>query len=188
MPVIMTPRLILRSWREEDARALFLIARDKRVGMSAGWKPHSSVKESLSVINDVFSAPEVYALVLRESGEIIGSAGLMTEYNSDIGLCRGDCEIGYWLGVPYWGQGYCTEAAKALISRAFTELSMQRIFCNYFEGNYSSARVAQKCGFTPHSIRKNVYYDAVGGARNEYVTCMTRQDWLFRKLKNNKKT
>lgn len=184
MPVIMTSRLILRSWREDDARALFLLARDPRVGMSAGWKPHTSVKESLGVIKDVFSAPEIYALVLRESGEIIGSVGLMTEYNSDIGLRRGDCEIGYWLGVSYWGQGYCTEAATALIRRAFTELSMQRIFCNYFEGNHSSAKVAIKCGFALKGVRKNAYYDSFGKAHNEYVTCITRQDWLFKNINN----
>ena len=55
MPVIMTKRLILRSWRREDAPALYALAKDPRVGPAAGWKPHKSVKESREIIKTVFS-------------------------------------------------------------------------------------------------------------------------------------
>ena len=183
MPVIMPQRLILRAWREEDAKALYRLASDARVGASAGWKPHKNLKESLATIRDVYSQPEIFALVLRSTGEIIGGAGIMTRDNSNIGLARNDCEIGYWVGVPYWNNGYCTEAAQALIRRAFTELSMQRVFCSYLEGNISSQKVQEKLGFAPHHVNRNVYWDSIGASRNEYVSCLSRQDWF---LKNSK--
>ena len=184
MPVIMTQRLILRAWREEDAKALYRLASDERVGALAGWKPHKSLKESLVTIRDVYSQPEIFALVLRSTGVIIGSAGIMTRDNSNIGLAKNDCELGYWLGFSYWNNGYCTEAAQALIQRAFTELSMQRIFCSYLEGNVSSEKVQQKLGFVPHHVNKNVYWDSIGANRTEYVSCLSRQDWF---LKNTKR-
>lgn len=184
MPVLMTKRLILRAWRETDAKSLYRLAQDPRVSVVAGWRPHKSPKESLAVIRDVYSQPEIYALVLRSTGEVIGSVGLMTYHNSNIGLSKTDCELGYWLGVPYWENGYCTEAASVLIRHAFEDLSMQRVFCSYIEGNLSSQKVQEKLGFSPHHVNKNVYWDSLGASRNEYVSCISRQDWF---LKNTKR-
>lgn len=181
MSVLITERLILRSWREEDAKSLYRLASDPRVSVEAGWKPHKSPKESLMTIRDVYSQPEIYAIVLRSTGEVIGSVGLMTSHNSNIGLAKADCELGYWIGVPYWDNGYCTEAAAALINRAFDELSMQRVFCSYVEGNKPSQRVQKKLGFYPHHINKNVYLDSFGESVTEYVSCLSKQDWLYRK-------
>ncbi len=184
MPVLMTQRLILRAWREEDAKSLYRLASDPRASAAAGWRPHRSLKESLAVIRDVYSQPEIYALVLRSTGEIIGSVGLMTYHNSNIGLSKTDCEIGYWLGVSYWENGYCTEAAKVLINHAFADLSMQRVFCSYIEGNVASQKIQQKLGFKPHHVNKNVYWNSLGESKTEYVSCISRQDWF---LKNTKK-
>ena len=183
MPVLMTQRLILRAWREEDAKELYMLAKDPRVGATAGWSPHKSPRESLATIRDVYSQPEIYALVLREMGEVIGSAGLMTHENSSIGLARTDCEIGYWLGVPYWGNGYALEASASLIRRAFTVLEKQRVFCSYIEGNQASQRVCEKLGFAPHHVNRGAYSGAMGAKVNEYVTCISRQDWIFKNTK-----
>ena len=174
----MTKRLILRSWRREDAPALYALAKDPRVGPAAGWKPHKSVKESREIIKTVFSVPEVYAVVLRTSGEIIGCAGLMTDKNSNIGLASTDCELGYWIGAPYWGNGYCTEAARALIGRGFEDLAMHRIFCGYFEGNEPSRRVQEKCGFVAHHVERDVMWQELGVKKTQYVTCLSKQDWI----------
>lgn len=66
--VIETERLILRPWRETDAGALFKYASDPDVGPIAGWEPHVSDENSLEIIRTVFSAPETYAAVLKETG------------------------------------------------------------------------------------------------------------------------
>ena len=72
-----TERLILRPWQESDAEALYKYAKDPEIGPAADWPPHTSVEDSLVVIRTVFSAPETYAVVLKETGEPVGSIGLL---------------------------------------------------------------------------------------------------------------
>lgn len=112
--MIETKRLILRPWREEDAESLFKYAKDPDVGLIAGWPPHTSVKKSLEIIRTVFNAPEIYAVVLKETNKPVGSCGIMFSDNPDImDTENGEAEIGYWIGKPYWGQGLIPEAAEA---------------------------------------------------------------------------
>ena len=70
-----TKRLILRPWREEDAADLYEYAKDPDVGPPAGWPPHESVESSRALIKSVLSAPETYAVCLKDGGPI-GSIGL----------------------------------------------------------------------------------------------------------------
>lgn len=74
---LITERLILRPWAETDAGDLYRYAKDDRVGPIAGWPPHSSVDNSAEIIRTVFSAPETYAVCLKEDNRAIGSIGLM---------------------------------------------------------------------------------------------------------------
>ena len=67
MITLKTRRLLLAPWREEDAEALYALASDPEIGPMFGWEPHGSVEESREVIRDVFSAPEVCAILSRES-------------------------------------------------------------------------------------------------------------------------
>ena len=57
-------------------------------------------------------------------------------------------ELGYWIGKPYWGQGYCTEAARATLDFGFEQLGLNRIFAHHFARNPASGRVMQKIGMT----------------------------------------
>lgn len=75
--MIETSRLILRPWQDEDAASLFRYASDPDIGPIAGWPPHTSVEHSLEIIRTVFSAPEVYAVVLKDTGEPVGCCGIM---------------------------------------------------------------------------------------------------------------
>ena len=72
------------------------------VGPIAGWPVHTSVENSREIIREVLSAPETYAVVLKENGHPVGSIGLMIGETSNIGLPKTEGEIGYWIGVPYW--------------------------------------------------------------------------------------
>lgn len=154
MQILNTERLILRPWREDDAEALFRYASDPDVGNAAGWPPHTSVDMSRQVIRDYFSAPEIYALVLRDTGEPIGCCGLVPpgerpndRFGSD------DAEIGYWIGKPYWGQGLIPEAVKALAGHAFGELGRAALWIGCNDVNRKSRRVAEKCGFRFDHVR-----------------------------------
>lgn len=172
-----TKRLILRPWEESDAEELYTYAKDPAVGPIAGWPPHASVQESLQIIRQVFSAPETYAVVLKETGKPIGSAGFLFGDNCTIYLPEDACELGYWIGVPYWGQGLIPEASRELIRHAFTTLGMQEIWCTANLENANSLRVQEKLGFTfDHDIPQ--YYSEL---TNEVISLrasrLSRNDW-----------
>ena len=122
-----TERLILRPWSEADAPSLYQYAKDPAVGPIAGWPPHTSVENSRAVIRDILSAPETYAVVLKDMNEPIGSVGVMFGggvHSAD--MQEGDAEIGYWIGVPYWGKGLIPEAVNRLLQHCFEDLEIQR--------------------------------------------------------------
>jgi RimJ/RimL family protein N-acetyltransferase len=106
MITLKTRRLLLAPWREEDAEALYALASDPEIGPMCGWEPHGSVEESREVIRDVFSAPEVCAILSRESGALLGAVGLQpsSEIFPELSATE-QREMGYWLGRPYWGHG-----------------------------------------------------------------------------------
>ena len=172
-----TERLILRPWREADAADLYQYASDPAVGPIAGWPPHTSVAYSRAIIRDVLSAPETYAVVLKQTGQPVGSVGLMLGRASNLGLPDDEGEIGYWIGTPYWGQGLIPEAVRRLLQRGFEELDLRCIWCGYFDGNTNSHRVQQKCGFRPHHTAENVSCALEGVLRTEHVTRLTREQW-----------
>ena len=172
-----TKRLILRPWRESDAGCLFEYAKDPRVGPIAGWPPHQNVKESLQIIQTVFSAPETYAIVLKETGLPIGCIALKMGEATDMTRRDDECELGYWLGVPYWGQGLMTEATKTLVRRAFDDCGMQRIWCGYYDGNTRSKRVQDKCGFVFQTTCQ-VDVPLMHEKRIVHVSSLTKEDWL----------
>ena len=115
--ILTTKRLILRPWEESDAEELFGLASSPEVGPIAGWPVHTSVENSREIIQNVLSAPETYAIVLKETNRPIGSIGLKMGDATDLTDAEDECELGYWLGVPYWGQSIMPEAAAGGRSR-----------------------------------------------------------------------
>ena len=109
---LTTKRLILRPWLASDAESLYEYAKDPAVGRAAGWKPHTSVENSREIIRDILSEKETYAVCLKEDKRAVGSIGLMVGGASNLGLSDTEGEIGYWIGVPFWGQGLIREAVR----------------------------------------------------------------------------
>lgn len=153
--ILETERLILRPWEETDAEECYKYAKDPQVGPIAGWPVHTSVDNSREIIKTVLSAPETYAVVLKTTGLPVGSIGLMLGKASNIGLPDTEGEIGYWIGVPYWGQGLIPEAVRELMKYGFEELKIEKMWCGYFDGNEKSKRVQEKCGFRYHHTKKH---------------------------------
>ena len=179
-PVILeTERLILRPWKKNkaDAKALYQYAKDSRVGPVAGWPVHRDAAQSLQVIRDVLSTPDIYALVLKKTGSPVGSAGITYGSTGRKFLQEHEAEIGYWIGVPYWGRGLVPEAVRCLLQRCFTGLDMQTVWCGYFDGNEKSRRVQEKCGFVYDHTEENSFIPALGETRTEHFTKLTRQRW-----------
>lgn len=175
---LTTERLILRPWEDSDAESLYEYAKDERIGPVAGWPAHTSVENSLEIIRTVLAAPETYAVCLREDGRAVGSVGLMVGEQSNIGLPDNEAEIGYWVGVPFWGQGLIPEAVSRIIAYAFEDLRLDTLWCGYFEGNDKSRRVQEKCGFRYHHTNRDISWTKMSDIRTEHISRLMKEEWL----------
>ena len=113
--------------------------------------------------------------MLKETDEPVGSIGLMIGEKSNLDLPENEGEIGYWIGVPYWGQGLIPEAMNELIRHAFEELRLDRLWCGYFDGNEKSKRCQEKCGFRYHHTNKDIYWALMDDIRTEHITCLEKR-------------
>ena len=176
--ILETERLILRPWEERDANDLFQYASHPQVGPNAGWPVHTSVENSREIIKSVFSVPETYAIVLKETMQPVGSIGLMIGSASNIGIPDTDAEIGYWIGVPYWGQGLIPEAVREMMRYGFDDLNLEKLWCGYFDGNTKSKRGQEKCGFRYHHTKEKVPCALEGVLRTEHISCLSKAEWI----------
>lgn len=175
--ILETKRLILRPWIEEDAVDLYRYACDPLVGPMAGWPAHKSIDESRGIIKTVLSTAETYAVCLKEDKRAIGSISLKMAGATDMTERLDECELGYWIGREFWGQGLIPEAAAELIRHGFEELGMRRIWCGYYEGNSKSRRVQDKLGFTYHHRSEGLELELLGETRTGHVMYLSRETW-----------
>ena len=186
--MIETERLILRPWQESDAEELYTYASDPAVGPPAGWPPHTSVENSREIIKGVLSKQETYAVCLK-NGKPVGSIGLHLNGSTDMTDRDDECELGYWIGKPFWGQGLIPEAARELLRYAFETLGMRAVWCGYYDGNDKSRRVQEKLGFVYQHKTEGIAVTLMNEIRTGHCNLMTKERWqkveLFR---NQKKT
>lgn len=109
----------------------------------------------------------------------MGSIGLMIGNDSNIGIPGTEAEVGYWIGVPFWGKGLIPEAMKEIMRYAFTELGLNKIWAGYFDGNIKSKRVQEKCGMRHHHTAENVRCAMIDEERTEIITCITKDEWAL---------
>lgn len=143
--MIETLRLFLRSIRVDDALDIYEYSKNPNVGIHAGWKPHASLEETCLIMDQVFlNQPNVFGIELKESNILIGSIGLVSDpkrQNDQVKM------LGYAIGQDYWGKGYTTEAAEAIINYGFNCLNLDLISAYCYPYNKRSKRVIEKCGF-----------------------------------------
>jgi len=175
--ILETARLILRPWQEADAESLHEYAKDPRVGPAAGWPVHTSVENSRQIIRDVLSADGTYAVTRKDNDCAIGSIGLMVGDKSNLNIGADEAEIGYWIGVPYWGRGFIPEAVRELMRCAFDELGITTLWSGYFDGNEKSKRVQEKCGFRFHHTETEKEWPLINAIKTQHITCITKDEW-----------
>lgn len=158
MTTIDTARLRLRPWRATDAPDLYELAKDPRIGMLCGWKPYDRIDDAHEALSTFLAVPDSYAVTLSSTGELVGSIALRIDADTTDDTVA---DIGYWIGAPYWGNGYATEAGHAIIERA-RKLGVSTIILKYFDGNDASRRVSEKLGFTWQSREEDVEYPLIG--------------------------
>lgn len=177
MMVFLTERLYLRPWREDDAEDLFAYASEPEVGLSAGWLPHTDVQNSREVILKVLAVDETYAICLKQDGRPIGSISLMTDVRAGVRYPDGECELGFWIGKPFWGQQLVPEAAIALLRHAFEDLHMRTVWCAYYEGNEKSKRAQEKIGFLYHHTNEAEAVPLLNEVRVSHYNYLTKERW-----------
>lgn len=112
----------------------------------------------------------------------IGSIGLIPPLQSHTTIGSDEIEVGYWIGVPFWGNGYIPEAVRELQKHAFEDLGYKAMWCGYYESNEKSKRCQEKCGFRYHHTESNIPCTLMGDARTEHFTYLTKEEW-----ENNRK-
>jgi RimJ/RimL family protein N-acetyltransferase len=141
IPVLETKRLALRAPRLEDAKTVAALANDRRIAENTARIPHpyrmSDAESFITGANKAGGEAE-FLITLRDE-TIVGACGLLMQEQTS--------ELGFWLGVPHWGQGYATEALHAVIDYAFTDLAHESLQAGARVTNPASRRVLEKCGF-----------------------------------------
>lgn len=175
-PKIETKRLLLRFFSLLDAERVRELAGDKAIADTTTNIPHPYEKgmagEWISTHRIKFESGESvhFAIILKSTQKLIGAIGLII----DKGFNRG--ELGYWIGKEYWNQGYCTEAARAVLEYGFSQLFLHKITSSHFARNPSSGKVMSKIGMgkegflKKHVAKGDKYEDLVvyGILRNEW--------------------
>jgi RimJ/RimL family protein N-acetyltransferase len=151
-PVLETERLVLRAPRPEDAKAIATLAADRRIAENTLRIPHPYTLPDARAFLDSVNTPGGEIVFMITTRQIMTPlAGLLDDdVIGACGIARLDGkqpEIGYWLGVPFWGQGYATEAARAVIDHAFGDLGYELLLGGARVSNPASRRVLEKCGF-----------------------------------------
>jgi RimJ/RimL family protein N-acetyltransferase len=138
--VLETERLVLRPPRLADARAIALLVNDRRIAENTARIPYPyTIDDAREWIAKLAAERSADNFLFTLGGEIIGAGGAM--------LSNGVPGIGYWIGVPFWGNGYATEAARALVDHAFGERFHAALVTGARTSNPASRRVLEKCGF-----------------------------------------
>lgn len=144
MPVLRTERLTLRPFTLADAPALQQLASAYEVALNTLMVPHpypdGAAECWIGTHQTEFEEDRAINFAI-DDGQLTGAIGLI--FKSD-----GLGEIGYWIGVPFWGRGYASEAVREVVRFGFEERNLHRIFAQHFTRNPASGKVLQKAGMT----------------------------------------
>jgi len=162
-----TKRLRLRPFLFSDSARVALLAGDRKIAFNTATLPHP-YEERMAVEwiarHETYRAEGsqyIYAIEKKEENELVGTISLV------VNETHRQAELGYWVGVPYWGLGYATEAGEAILDFGFRELPIQKVFARHFATNPASGRVMQKLGMKlegrlrEHLIRFEIAHDMV---------------------------
>ncbi len=154
-PVLTTPRLVLRAFRLADAAMVQRLCGAFEVADTTANIPHpyedGMAEEWIATHEPLWREGKLatFAITLPDDS-LVGAVGLRLERHRR-------AELGYWIGVPHWGQGYATEASVAMVAFGFDTLGLERIHASHFSRNPASGRVMQKVGMILEGVSRRHY-------------------------------
>ena len=143
---LLSDKLILRALRTSDAPAIQVLAGDERIADTTANIPHpypeGAAQHWLREVTEKMAQGEQAAFAITSVGddELLGSISLMD-------IRDGEAELGYWVGVPYWGRGIASAAVQRLVRHAFQDLRLRRLRARVLARNLASATVLLRQGF-----------------------------------------
>jgi [ribosomal protein S5]-alanine N-acetyltransferase len=152
-PTLQTQRLVLRPLTPHDASTLSRLAGRREIADTTISIPHpyseAQARQWIAETADLFAQRKsaVFGMQLKREGNLIGAAGLR-----DINAEHSLAELGFWVAVEYWGQGYATEAARTVVGFGFEQLGLNRIYAHHMVRNPASGRALTKIGMKSEGL------------------------------------
>lgn len=157
LPTLTSERLVLRPFLLSDAKTVQRLAGERAVADTTLSVPHpyadGMAEEWIGSHEGAWTRHEAATLAITEP-----EAGLVGAITLRIELAQRRAELGYWVGVEFWGRGYATEAARTMIAFGFSKLSMQRIYAYHMARNPASGRVMAKAGMRHEGTLRQHFY------------------------------
>lgn len=174
METLFTQRLVLRPFEIDDLNDFYDYAKNPNVGPLAGWQAHTDKVFTAKVLIRFIEEGEVWAIVEKQSGKVIGSIGLHKGR-----FVNGEKvqSLGYVLREDRWGRGYMTEAAKEVVRHGFEDRGLEMISVGHFDFNARSKRVIEKLGFIFEASLRN-YYEYNGALYGESFYSLTKEEYF----------
>jgi ribosomal-protein-alanine N-acetyltransferase len=178
-PTLKTERLVLRPLALGDAPTVERLAGEKDVASTTRLIPHpyppGMAEHWIGTLPDLYQRAEMINWgIALDGGLLLGTIRLT------LNPVDNHAEMGYWVGKPYWNNGYCTEAARAVVAYGFEKLDLERIYANYMARNPASGRVLAKLGMIEEGHLRR--HRRKFGRYEDLIVCgMLRSEWQERK-------
>ncbi|MCP4539423.1 MAG: GNAT family N-acetyltransferase [Chloroflexi bacterium] len=154
-PELRTERLLLRPFAVADAPVVQQLAGNREIASTTLNIPHpyevGMAEEWIGTHQEQFEKGDLatFAIVRQQDRSLIGAISLMR-----INQRHENAELGYWIGKPYWNNGYCTEAGRAILQYGFGALGLNRIYACYLSRNPASGQVMEKIGMVHEGCQR----------------------------------
>lgn len=178
MPTLHTERLVLRPFAQTDAPRVQQLAGAFEIADTTLLVPHpypDGAAETWIAMHEAEFLAGLrvnLAVTAREDGALLGAMG--------IGINRefARAELGYWIGLPFWRKGFCTEAGRAMLDYGFGVLGLQRIYAHHLVRNPASGRVLRKIGMQPEGMLRS-HHVKWGRREDVQLLGVLREEWLL---------
>lgn len=174
-PTLLTQRLVLRPLAPGDAPTVQRLAGEKDIASTTRLIPHpyptGMAEHWISTLPELYQRAEMINWgIALDGGLLLGTIRLT------LNPVDNHAEMGYWVGKPFWNNGYCTEAARAVVAYGFDRLDLERVYANYLARNPASGRVLTKLGMNQEGLLRR--HRRKFGRYEDLIVCgIVRSEW-----------